>query len=74
MPVANSHITSGFGGRADPMGGGGEFHKGIDFKASTGDPVMAVADGVVSFAGVRPVTATGRNRPRQRSTSTRYAQ
>ena len=53
MPVANSYITSGFGGRADPMGGGGEFHKGIDFKASTGDPVMAVADGVVSFAGVR---------------------
>ena len=53
MPIANSYITSGFGGRADPMGGGGEFHKGIDFKANTGDPVMAVADGVVSFAGVR---------------------
>ena len=53
MPVANGYITSGFGGRADPMGGGGEFHKGIDFKASTGDPVMAVADGVVSFSGVR---------------------
>jgi murein DD-endopeptidase MepM/ murein hydrolase activator NlpD len=53
MPVANSYVTSGFGGRADPMGRGGEFHKGIDFKARTGDPVMAVADGVVSFAGVR---------------------
>jgi murein DD-endopeptidase MepM/ murein hydrolase activator NlpD len=53
MPVANSYITSGFGGRADPMGGGGEFHKGIDFKATTGDPVLSVADGVVSFAGVR---------------------
>ena len=52
-PIAGSYITSGFGGRADPMGGGGEFHKGIDFKATTGDPVMAVADGVVSFAGVR---------------------
>ena len=52
-PIANSYITSGFGGRADPMGRGGEFHKGIDFKANTGDPVMAVADGVVSFAGVR---------------------
>jgi len=53
VPIANSYVTSGFGGRADPMGGGGEFHKGIDFKARTGDPVMAVADGVVSFAGVR---------------------
>lgn len=46
----DSYITSGFGGRADPFGGGGQFHKGIDFKASVGDPVRAVADGVVSFA------------------------
>ena len=52
-PIAHSYITSGFGGRADPFGGGGEFHKGIDFDANTGDPVVAVADGVVSFAGVR---------------------
>lgn len=52
-PIANSYITSGFGRRADPFGGGGEFHKGIDFEANIGDPVMAVADGVVSFAGVR---------------------
>ncbi|MFT3763111.1 MAG: peptidoglycan DD-metalloendopeptidase family protein [Pseudoxanthomonas sp.] len=49
----NSYITSGFGGRADPFGHGGQFHKGIDFKASVGDPVRAVADGVVSFAGVK---------------------
>ena len=34
-------------------GGGGEYHKGIDFHASTGDPVLAVADGVISYAGVR---------------------
>ncbi|WDS35715.1 M23 family metallopeptidase [Pseudoxanthomonas sp.] len=53
MPLANTYITSGFGSRADPFGGGGERHKGIDFKASVGDPVLAVADGVVSFAGVR---------------------
>jgi murein DD-endopeptidase MepM/ murein hydrolase activator NlpD len=52
-PVANSYITSSFGGRADPFGGGGQFHKGIDFDAVTGDPVMAVADGVVTFSGVR---------------------
>jgi murein DD-endopeptidase MepM/ murein hydrolase activator NlpD len=53
VPVLNSYVTSGFGERADPIAGGGEFHKGIDFSANTGDPVMAVADGVVSFVGVR---------------------
>jgi murein DD-endopeptidase MepM/ murein hydrolase activator NlpD len=52
-PIANSYITSGFGGRADPFGGGSQFHKGIDFEADVGDPVLAVADGVVSFSGVR---------------------
>ena len=52
-PIAGSYITSGFGGRADPIIGGHQFHKGIDFKANVGDPVLAVADGVVSFAGVR---------------------
>lgn len=52
-PVAHSYITSGFGGRADPFGGGTQYHKGIDFDANTGDPVLAVADGVVSYAGVR---------------------
>jgi murein DD-endopeptidase MepM/ murein hydrolase activator NlpD len=53
MPIAHSYITSGFGGRADPFGGGAAFHKGIDFHANLGDPVLAVADGVVSYAGVR---------------------
>ncbi len=52
-PVASSYITSGYGGRADPFGGGSQFHKGIDFKASVGDAVMTVADGVVSYSGVR---------------------
>ena len=52
-PVASSYITSGFGRRADPFGGGAAWHKGIDFSARTGDPVMAVADGVVSYSGVR---------------------
>ncbi|WP_051246931.1 MULTISPECIES: M23 family metallopeptidase [Thermomonas] len=52
-PIAGSFVTSGFGGRADPFGGGSQFHKGIDFQASIGDPVLAVADGVVSYAGDR---------------------
>ena len=52
-PIAGSYITSGFGGRADPFGGGSQYHKGIDFEADVGDPVLAVADGVVSYSGVR---------------------
>ena len=53
LPILNSYITSGFGWRADPFGGGGQHHNGIDFKASVGDPVLTVADGVVSFSGVK---------------------
>jgi murein DD-endopeptidase MepM/ murein hydrolase activator NlpD len=53
VPVLDSYVTSGFGERADPIVGGGEFHKGIDFSANTGDAVLAVADGVVSFVGER---------------------
>ncbi|MGH8085530.1 MAG: M23 family metallopeptidase [Lysobacter sp.] len=49
----DSYITSNYGGRADPIRGGRAFHKGIDFEADVGDPVMAVADGVVSFSGRR---------------------
>ena len=49
----DSYITSNFGYRADPFRGGRAMHKGIDFKARTGDPVLAVADGVVSYAGGR---------------------
>lgn len=52
-PVARSYITSGFGGRADPFGAGSQFHRGIDFNANHGEPVLSVADGVVSFAGSR---------------------
>ncbi|RMH94192.1 M23 family metallopeptidase [Lysobacter pythonis] len=53
QPIAGSYVTSGFGLRADPFGGGGQFHKGIDYKGNHGDPVLAVAEGVVTFAGER---------------------
>ncbi len=52
-PVASSYMTSNYGYRADPFGRGGQFHKGIDFDANTGDPVVTVANGVVSYSGVR---------------------
>ncbi len=53
LPILGSYITSTFGGRADPFTGGAAFHKGIDFAANVGDPVLAVADGVVSYAADR---------------------
>lgn len=52
-PVRNSYITSNFGRRVDPFNGGVAEHKGVDFHASVGSSVMAVADGVVSYAGYR---------------------
>ncbi len=52
-PVGSSYVTSSYGYRADPFSGGRAFHRGIDFSARLGDPVMAVADGVVSYSGQR---------------------
>lgn len=50
---STGYITSGFGTRSDPFNGGRAHHLGIDFSARTGDPVLAAAGGVVSFAGVK---------------------
>lgn len=53
LPMRQSYITSHFGYRADPLGGGRQFHKGVDFEANTGDPVLSVADGVVTYSAMR---------------------
>lgn len=52
-PVEIGYISSGFGGRSDPFSGGRQYHKGLDFSSRAGSDVLAVAEGVVSFAGVR---------------------
>jgi murein DD-endopeptidase MepM/ murein hydrolase activator NlpD len=52
-PVAHGYLASGFGERADPIDGHAGMHLGLDFDAPTGSPVLAVADGVVTFAGER---------------------
>jgi murein DD-endopeptidase MepM/ murein hydrolase activator NlpD len=49
-PVAG-RITSGFGYRYHPILHFARLHKGIDFGASWGSPVVAAADGQVSAAG-----------------------
>ena len=52
-PVRQGFISSYYGTRTDPINGSFAFHKGIDFAGNSGDAVVAVAAGVVSFAGVR---------------------
>lgn len=50
LPV-NGWVTSHFGYRIDPFTGGRGFHRGMDIAARTGTPIVAPAQGVVSFAG-----------------------
>lgn len=44
-------FTSGFGIRSDPFLGRPAMHTGLDFRAQTGDPVRATANGKVVVAG-----------------------
>jgi murein DD-endopeptidase MepM/ murein hydrolase activator NlpD len=53
MPVKHGYIASGYGMRTDPINGHRSAHRGIDFDAPMGAPVMSVAEGVVTFAGIR---------------------
>jgi len=49
-PVANTE-SSGFGWRDDPIRHDRRYHRGTDFRAEPGTPVLAAGDGVVVFAG-----------------------
>ncbi len=43
-------ITASFGERIDPFNGEGAFHSGVDISSLVGSPVIAPADGAVTFA------------------------
>lgn len=46
------YITSGFGYRVDPFGGGGSsYHLGTDLSAGCGAPIYAAHSGTVSYSG-----------------------
>jgi murein DD-endopeptidase MepM/ murein hydrolase activator NlpD len=49
--VGEVEFTSGFGVRSDPFLGRPAMHTGLDFRAATGDPIRATANGKVSTAG-----------------------
>lgn len=52
IPVKDDpQITSTFGNRSDPFLGVLAMHTGIDFRAETGDPVVATGAGTVQEAG-----------------------
>ncbi len=50
-------VTAGYGYRLSPFTGQREMHEGLDIGAPHGAPILATADGVVSFAG--PLGAFG---------------
>ena len=52
-PVASGWISSGYGQRVDPFSGRPAWHAGVDFAGRAGSNVIAVAGGVVTFAGPR---------------------
>lgn len=47
-------VTSHFGKRADPLTGRPAFHSGVDISVSSGTPVKATANGIVSVSGYMP--------------------
>lgn len=50
-PVSDGWISSYFGYRTDPFNGRREWHPGVDIAGELGEPVVAVAAGVVTYAG-----------------------
>ncbi len=52
-PIRSGWISSYYGMRTDPFTGMQEFHKGMDFAGKQGADVIAVAGGVVTWAGDR---------------------
>jgi murein DD-endopeptidase MepM/ murein hydrolase activator NlpD len=51
-PVESGYISSLYGQRTDPFDGRNANHSGLDFAGTAGTRVLAVADGIVSHAGV----------------------
>jgi murein DD-endopeptidase MepM/ murein hydrolase activator NlpD len=52
-PIKTDLVTSPYGWRTHPVFGDLRFHKGVDFGAPKGTPVVAAADGKITDAGWR---------------------
>ncbi len=52
-PIARGWMSSAFGRRKDPFTGQSMWHEGVDFAGKAGSDIVAVAGGVVTWAGER---------------------
>jgi murein DD-endopeptidase MepM/ murein hydrolase activator NlpD len=52
-PIRSGWLSSYYGKRSDPFTGKQKFHHGVDFAGTAGSDVLAVASGVVTYAGER---------------------
>jgi len=50
-PIAGARLSSSFGTRRHPISGFNAMHKGVDFAAPKGTPIIAAGSGVVREAG-----------------------
>ncbi len=50
-PVNGARLSSGFGKRKHPILGYSKLHRGVDFAAPTGTPIMAAGSGTIEYAG-----------------------
>jgi murein DD-endopeptidase MepM/ murein hydrolase activator NlpD len=50
-PIDGARMSSGYGMRRHPIQGYNRMHRGLDFAAPTGTPIMAAGDGIVEHAG-----------------------
>ena len=50
-PVDGARLSSGYGKRKHPVLGYTKMHRGIDFAAPRGTPIMAAGDGVIEASG-----------------------
>ncbi|MDQ3288857.1 MAG: peptidoglycan DD-metalloendopeptidase family protein [Pseudomonadota bacterium] len=51
MPIPYARLTSGFGTRRHPVLGRTRMHKGVDYGARSGTPILAAGDAKVRFVG-----------------------
>ncbi len=50
-PIDGARLSSGYGMRRHPILGYSRMHKGLDFAAPKGTPIMASGDGMIEYAG-----------------------